>query len=82
MQELDALVQNEDLEGRKTTSTKPCAVTWNYALNFMNVLSSRRKGVVREVMMGNDFVGGRRGGRIGGPVEGNGFEESQEEWCG
>jgi len=44
LQELDALVTKEDLQSWKSTSTKPSVVIWN----FMNVLSSRREGVLRE----------------------------------
>jgi len=51
-QELDALLKKEDLQNWKSTSTKPSMVKWN----FMNVLSSRREGVVREGVVEKDVV--------------------------
>ena len=54
LQELHSLVKKEGLQSWKSDSTKPSVVTWT----FMNTLSSRRAGVVREGGVEKDFVWG------------------------
>jgi len=52
LQGLDALVKRENLQSFKSTSKKPSVMTWN----FMNVLSSRREGLVRGGLVEKDVV--------------------------
>jgi len=83
-QELDALLKKKDLQSWKSTSNKPSVVTWN----FMNVLSSRREGVVREGVVEKDCHSLRemnkpvRSDISSSASEGgfsNDFEDSEEE---